>query len=151
MNIKINWGWGIVIFLLIFVGSVGYRIFIAAQQQINLVTPDYYPKGITHEEEILKKANYEALSNKLEVKQSAGSLIVAVPGQKLNAPMSGTILIYRPSDFKEDSLFSFHFSDSIRTYNISTDFMKKGLYEVQVDWHEDSIFYYAVESVYISK
>ncbi len=151
MKLKINWGWGIVIFLLIFVGSIGWRIYIASQQQINLVTPDYYPKGIAYEEEITKKSNYEALDERLVVNQKGSFVEVQIPSTKDSGKLQGSILVYRPSDFEDDSLFQFELLDTNRLFQIPTNFMKRGLYYIKADWKEDSIGYYGEESIYINK
>jgi hypothetical protein len=148
---KINWGWGIVIFLFIFVGTVGYRIYIASQQKINLVTPDYYPKGIAYEEEITKKSNYIHLDGKLEIIQKKDSIYVVIPGRSQSAPMSGSLLVYHPADFEDDSAFQFSFQDSNRVFSFAKDFLKRGYYEVVVDWQEDSVGFVATESMFVNK
>lgn len=151
MKFKINWGWGIVIFLFIFVASILIRIYIANQQQINLVTPEYYPKGIAYEDDIKKKNNYKSLEQRLSVVQNNDNLIVTLPGRSKDHSMSGTVLVYHPANYEDDSLFTFQFDDSIRVLEIPISFMKRGVYEIQADWQEDSVFYYAVESIYVNK
>ncbi|MBN2745643.1 MAG: FixH family protein [Bacteroidales bacterium] len=151
MKLKINWGWGIVIFLLIFVGSIAWRIYIASQQKLNLVTPDYYPKGIAYEEEIIKKANYEALNQRLIVHQKGKYVEVLIPSTKKAGKLQGHILVYRPSDFEDDSIFQFELLDTNRLFQIPTNFMKRGLYYIKADWNEDSLGFYGEESIYINK
>ncbi|MCK5078307.1 MAG: FixH family protein, partial [Bacteroidales bacterium] len=47
MKIKINWGTGILIFLVIFFIAIFSFVYFSFQLQINLVEDDYYPKEIT--------------------------------------------------------------------------------------------------------
>lgn len=151
MKFKINWGWGIAIFLFIFIASIAVRIYIASQQQINLVTPEYYPKGIAYEDEIQKKFNYKSLDTKLEVIQEKDSIFIIIPGKTNFKPMAGEIIIYRPSNFEDDSIFNFEFSDENRNFCLSKSFLKRGIYQIKVDWTEDSIPFYAEQSLFVNK
>ena len=148
---KINWGWGIAIFLFIFIGTIAVRIYIASQQQINLVTPDYYPKGIAYEKEIIKKSNYRDLVRKIEIAQKADSVYVTVPGKKRSSPMNGSIWVYHPANYQDDSTFQFSFVDSNRVFAFSKDFLKHGYYQLVIDWQEDSVPFLGVESFFVNK
>ncbi len=151
MKFKFNWGWGIFFFILLFFASIIWRISITSKQKINLVTPDYYPKGISYEQEIKKKNNYASLHDKLELRQEGDSIFVKFPSTDKMKEISGTILVYRPADYEDDSLFEFSIDDSVRIFSISTDFMKKGLYQIQADWQEDSVPYYTEQYITVKK
>lgn len=151
MRFKINWGWGIVIFFIIFLGSVAYRVRIASQQSINLVTPDYYPKGIAYEQEIRKISNYKNLKTSMEVSQDSINVILQFPRTENRGGIEGTVLVYRPSDFNDDSTFAVSIHDSISVMTIPKDFMKNGLYQIKIDWVEDSLPFYAEKNIFINK
>jgi hypothetical protein len=61
---KFNWGTGIFLFLIIFIGlAVAFMIF-AFNQEISLVHKDYYKKGVDYDQEISmekKSAKYTDL------------------------------------------------------------------------------------------
>ena len=151
MKFKINWGWGIVIFFLIFFGSIIFRVIITSNEKINLVTPDYYPKGITYDQEIKKRDNYNNLKDKLKVSQDAENVIVRFPRTNEMGGIEGVILVYRPADFEDDSTFIVALHDSLSIFTIPKNFMKKGLYQIKADWVEDSIPFYAQKSIFINK
>jgi len=151
MKLKINWGWGIVIFFLIFFGSVAYRVIIASQQKINLVTPDYYPKGISYEKEIKKKSNYNNLKGSLEVSQNKEFVIIGFPRTENMGGIDGSVLVYRPSDFEDDSTFMVALHDSISVVKIPKNYMKNGIYQIKADWVEDSLPFYSEKTIFINK
>ncbi len=151
MKFKFNWGWGIFFFILLFFASIIWRVTITSSQKINLVTPDYYPKGIAYEDEIIKKSNYDALDDKLDVYQDDSNIYVKFPKTEVMKEISGTVLIYRPADYDDDSLFEISLTDSFRIFQVSKSFMKKGLYQVKADWQEDSIPYYTEKYINIKK
>ena len=151
MKFKFHWGWGIATFMLIFFITIAWRIYFAYQQKINLVTPDYYPKGITYEQEIIKKNNAAALPEDIKVIQTGDSLEVVFPHTGLSGDISGTIHVYHPADYEDDSIFDISLKDSSLTQKIATDFMKAGYYEIQVDWMQDSVLYYHEKPIMIKK
>lgn len=73
-NMKFNWGTGIVIVIVIFIGAMIGIIVFSMSQQVNLVSPDYYPKGVNHEEHLQKQRNLVILGAKVECKKEQDSL-----------------------------------------------------------------------------
>ena len=151
MKIKINWGWGIVIFLFIFIGSIAWRVVITSNQKINLVTPDYYPKGIAYDKEINKRDNYENLKDKMVVSQTDDNVVIQFPRTENMGGIKGTVLMYRPADYEDDSTFTVSLPDSFSVMTIPKGYMKRGIYKVQADWSEDSLVFAAEKSIFINK
>jgi len=151
MKIKINWGWGIVIFLGLFIGSIVWRVVITSHQKINLVTPDYYPKGIAYDKEIEKQTNYEHLNNKLVVSQTEEDVVLLFPRTDNLGGIEGTVLMYRPADYEDDSTFVVLLPDSNSVMIISKGYMKKGIYKVKAEWSEDDLDFTAEKGIFIKK
>ncbi|MDZ7847906.1 MAG: FixH family protein [Owenweeksia sp.] len=58
---KLNWGTGIAIVLILFAISMGYAVYKAVQQNYDLVTTDYYAEELAYQEKIDQKKNGLAL------------------------------------------------------------------------------------------
>lgn len=138
MQIKFNWGTGIVLFLIIFLFGIATLIYITSQQKINLVTPEYYPKGINYEDEIQKKENFQSLQESIKISQDAHEIYIQLPYQDSLASFNGEILFYRPADFEDDTSFAIKHSYG----SFSKSIFKTGRYIIKADWTEDSIPYY---------
>ena len=79
MKIKFNWGTGITIVIILFLGTVFWRIYLASEVKINLVSKDYYPKGLEYKSQIDREANNSALSEKATVEKVSDVVTVTLP------------------------------------------------------------------------
>ena len=149
-KLKFNWGTGIVLFLLLFIGSIVWRINIAYQQKVNLVSPDYYPKGVAYDLQLEKIKNTRQLKDKIELSQNDRFVILQFPEIFKRERTDGTILVYHPADFEDDSLFSIQLNDSSFQF-IPKHFMKRGAYTFKFDWEQDNKAYFQETDLFIKK
>lgn len=145
---KFNWGTGIVIFIILFVTGMGVMVFIAFQQDINLVHKDYYPKGIDHQTMIEKVNRTNKLTGEMNVSINNNLIEVAFPEDFRFDEIEGDILLYRPSDFNEDLVYPIKLTDD-GVQQVSIEGLIKGKYIVMVEWSHDGTDYYFEESIHI--
>ena len=93
---KWNWGTGIFIVIVLFLGACFAFIFYAQHQKWSLVEEDYYPKELRHEEKLVKMRNANALTAQLQIKLENSNLAVQFPHDFHGKTLTGTIDIYRP-------------------------------------------------------
>ena len=137
---KINWGTGIFIFLVIFFIAIFSFIIFAFQQKTDLVEDDYYPKEITYQDQIDKISNMEDLGEKISLEQEDGIIILNFP-DSLSQNIIGGIHIYRPSDADMDINLKIE-TDSSNRQIISTKELIRGRYTIKVDFvHNGSAYY----------
>jgi len=140
-KIRINWGLGLVITMVIFVFTLIIRIYISFQHKVNLVTPDYYPKEKTHYSLMLKQKNTNELKQKITINQTENYLNIIFPNFTKKQDIEGTILFYRPSDCEDDRKFIIELNDNeIQTFDIAL--FKKGKYILKIDWTFRKIGYF---------
>lgn len=99
---KFNWGTGIFIFLIIFLGACTLFIIFATRQQVNLVHKDYYEKGVNYSEQMKVNERSKPFANMLTVSSSNKGLNVEIEKSLAAALDSGTMLMFRPSDKSKD-------------------------------------------------
>ena len=145
---KFNWGTGILIFIILFVSGIGLLVYISFQQKINLVYEDYYPKEIVHQEMIEKVKNTSRLTAKINITCGDDSIEVAFPDIFRYDKVTGSILLYRPSDFEKDLTFPIKLSET-GAQNISVSGLLKGRYIVKVDWSYNDTGYYYEHSIHV--
>ena len=140
MKIKINWGTGILIFLVIFFIAIFSFVYFAFQLQINLVEDDYYPKEITYQKQIDKMHNLEVLGDKISIRKEEGILILTFP-EAHKSKFEGTIHIYRPSDAGMDKVLEIVTDQNNRQF-IPVDQLINGKYILKIDWVCEGTGYY---------
>ena len=76
---KWNWGTGIFIVIVLFLGACFAFIIYSQRQKWSMVEEDYYPKELRHEEKLVKMRNANALSMQLEVRLDKSDMIIQFP------------------------------------------------------------------------
>lgn len=142
---KINWGTGIALTLVVFVGSMFFLIWISYQQELNLVSDDYYIKGLKYEEQIAKQRNTADLETKISFSEDANQILIQFPRiDSLQKPI-GTIYFYKPSDNKLDRRYRIELNDSL-CQTIQKKDLVKGYFLIKVDYSWSGKSYYQESS-----
>ncbi len=98
---KINWGTSIVIAFVLFAAMLTYYMIRGANNQVELVTDDYYEQEIKYQDLIDSKANAAKLLP-LKTKKIGTDLHVFYPEDLPQNNTTGTLEFYRPNNKKLD-------------------------------------------------
>lgn len=101
------------------------------QDNISLVSPDYYKKEIAYSEELQKHRETKSLGDSFKIKQEANSILIQFPSTQPNA--MGEITLYRPSDSRLDQKIPIKL-DQNQSQIIETNNLKKGLWIIKMEW-----------------
>ena len=112
----------------------------------DLVTDRYYERGIAYQDKITTLQRTAAREGRLTVTLDSESVRVVFPHRTGVVPLSGTILLYRPSDKSRDRSIPV-FPDSSGSQRIPTAGLERGLWMVMVSWKEEGAEYYGEEQV----
>lgn len=102
---KINWGTGIVITIVLFIAFIMYFVITMSTNHSynhDLVTEKYYQKELIYQQKIDASANASALKGALEIQKTAQGLVVAFPTEFDPKQLKGKVFLYRPSDKQLD-------------------------------------------------
>ncbi len=145
---KINWGYSILIVIILFLTGMGTLVYITFQHKINLVNKDYYPLEIDYQQMINRKSNTLNLTNKPSFKYNEEKFIISFPDDFVFADVEGEVQFYRPSDFEDDEIIALELSsDGEQIYETSE--LLKGSYIVKINWQYHSKDYYQEFELYI--
>lgn len=147
---KINWGYRIALLYIGFVGLIAYLITRSINEQIDLVTPDYYAQELKYQEKIESIERNNRLEHPVSIKLTGDGIRVGIPAGPEGKSATGSILLFRPSDKSKD-----------RTYEITAETdnqqlipiadLERGLYRVQVNYVIDGKNHFTEKQVVISK
>ena len=136
---KLNWGTGIFIFLLLFLGAAAVFITFAMRQEVNLVHEDYYEKGVDYGEQLNAEARSLGYRDSIQIDFEDAFMILDFRGSDRMAIDSGEVYLYRPSSSTLDMRSPFDFAGS--TCRIPRQKLSSGRYILKLSWYMDGTKY----------
>lgn len=142
-----NWGTGITITIIVAIGLMSFLVYKTTTIQFEMVENDYYAQELKYNDVLIASRNAQALSSRIELKESADFVTIVVPQECMGNDVSGEILLYRPSSEQHDVTIDFK-PDSNRQIIISKKKLITGIYKLKADWkigdmpfHDEQSFY----------
>jgi len=146
---KISWGTGITAVYVFFVIALLAAVFVFMNQDVHLVTDDYYAKEIAYQQQIDKVNRTQSLNAQLKIKPASGFVGFAFPRLFKSNEINGKIHFYRPSDNSKD-FFADVKVDSANSLEVATAGKEKGMWKVKVDWNAKGNSYYNEKIIMIN-
>jgi hypothetical protein len=138
-----DWGKGILLTIIAFVGFIMTLVVISVRQDdIHLVTENYYEKEIRYQEQIEREKSASSLSREVLVfDNQAKAMILDLPvGAK------GNLQLFRPSDARLDKSFSLEVTSEGKT-KVPLEHFKSGYWRVQLTWTENGVDFYEEKKI----
>lgn len=146
---KFSWGKGIFITYSLFMAIILTVVVYIMSMDVNLITEDYYEKGLNHQEQIDKAARTNQLPEQLNIKVTQNLVNLKFPSLFKPYDISGFVKFYRPSDSQQDFSVNIELSDSLEQ-TISTTSIQKGYWRIKVDWTAEEKDYFNEKLVMIN-
>ncbi|MDQ7817668.1 MAG: FixH family protein [Melioribacteraceae bacterium] len=138
---KISWGVKIAATYIIFVIGVLVMVFIFMNQDVHLVTDNYYAKELEYQKQIDKINRTNQLEEQLQIINQQSFVQFIFPVQFKPEEITGKINFYRPSDQSKDIAIDVA-TDTSNSQVVFTDIFVKGVWKVKVDWSVKENHYY---------
>lgn len=138
-----DWGKGILLTIIAFVGFIMTLVVISVRQDdIHLVTENYYEKEIKYQDQIDRESAGAGLDREVLVfdAQSKSILLDLPVGTK------GSLQLFRPSDARLDQELILDITDVGKT-SVFLDKLKSGYWRVQLTWTEDGVEFYQEKKI----
>ncbi|HRO75796.1 MAG TPA: FixH family protein [Crocinitomicaceae bacterium] len=128
---KMNWGKGLTLAMLLFIGFIVTLTWIKLSKVSDLEDENYYEREINYEQEIQAERNANAFE-KISIGNDDKFLIFTIPS---DVEMQNAIVKFiRPSDKKLDKIYPFEQSKSLL---ISKEELKAGKYKLEITYQID--------------
>ncbi len=118
--------------------------FCVKQDDITLVSPDYYKKEIAYQDEIDKIKNTANLSAPVRIEKIDEFLQVTFPEEIRNA--KGTLQFYRPSDVKLDFQVPLHVNAE-GWQKVPVKSITSGQWILKLEWEHKGLSYLKEEKI----
>lgn len=132
---KINWGTGIVIGMIAFMGFIMFMVITMMtnkEYDHDLVTENYYAKDLVYQTEINAEENTKTLSKTISIEKSAEGFWILFPEELQSNSYKGEIQMYRPSNEKLDFQIPLNIENSKML--IPSDKLIGGRWKMTIDW-----------------
>ena len=142
-----NWGYKIMLVYLIFISVMVFMAFKSSEQNIELVTEDYYAKELVYQKKIDEFKRTASLSKPLEVSFNKQILTIIFPDDFMSKKITGEVILYCPSSEKMDihRLFDSNENKLIVLMPVT----KQGLHYLKLSWNSDGLTYYFEKKIII--
>lgn len=126
---------------------MGFLVWKCLQQDdIHLVSQDYYQKEIAYQTDIDQMNNTNQLSKELRFDYKSENQIVMLDFPKESIGSTGEIIFYRPSDARKDFTVKLDIA-KVENQSIRVAKLDRGLWVVKVSWKKDGKGYYKEEKM----
>ncbi|WP_309508834.1 FixH family protein [Flavobacterium litorale] len=142
MNIKLNWGTGIVIAFAFFIAFILFfviKVQSDAKYDNELVVDDYYKKERVLQAKIDKQQNAASLKDKVAILNESEAIKIVFPSGFDATKIKGKVSLYRPSNQRLD--FEIPISISVPYLLIPKSDLAGGRWGITVDWEYDDTAY----------
>jgi hypothetical protein len=140
-----DWGKGITLTLIVFgVIMISMVTICVKQDDLHLVTQNYYEEEIKYQDQIDKMINASHLDYEVLVYDNQLKIV------DLHLPVGskGTMHLFRPSDARLDQKISFDITDpSVNSVDVKS--LKPGYWRIKLTWVENGVGYYKEEKINI--
>lgn len=147
---KINWGTGIVIGLLLFISFILYLVINMLTDKKfdhDLVTEDYYKKELLFQQEIDAEKRGNALTENISDRRMENGWLIEFPENLKLAEISGNLNFYRPSNAKLD--FDIPLNLESNRIEIADENLLPGRWNINIHWeYQGETYLYKKEIVY---
>lgn len=142
MKIRINWGTGIVLAFIFFMGFILFFV-IKVQSDSSydneLVVEDYYKQERVLQKKLDSEQNAASLTQKVVIDQDDSSVKIIFPQNFEASKITGKVSLYRPSNQKLD--FELPISVSTPYLLIPKSDLAGGRWDITVEWHYNGTDY----------
>ncbi len=145
---KFNWGTGIVLAFIGFIGFILYFVVLAStgkNSDHHLVTEDYYQEELAYQQEIDAESNASKISADFRIKKSTEGLTIEVPEELRLQELKGTLSLYRPSNKHLD--FDLEISLSNSHLLIPDERLLGGRWDIKIRWFDKDKNYLVKKSI----
>lgn len=148
---KINWGTGITIAIMLFMSFILYFVLKVQSDQTydnELVVEEYYKQELVFQSQLDKKQRAQNLSEKVKIYATNQGIEVQFPSEFDSQKIQGKISLYRPSNQKLD--FEKEIIVASSKLFIPKQQLVDGRWDITIDWSYDTVEYINTETLIVN-
>jgi nitrogen fixation protein FixH len=145
---KFNFGHGIVVGYVLFVGYILYFVFTSFTHKIDLVADDYYAQEVAFQTRINETQNAQEWTDAISATKTEAGLEINFGPEALKDFSSGKAYFFRPSDSDFDLTIPLTLNAE-GSLTIPYQLLHDGRYELQLIWESEAKKYFTKKDIFI--
>ncbi|MFZ7115199.1 MAG: FixH family protein [Bacteroidota bacterium] len=146
MKIKFNWGFGIVVFIGLFMTFILSLVYKCSQHEVDLVASNYYDLEIQYQNQINKMNNSAGLDQQVMISSTADQVVFQFPEKFKDSKLEGSITFFKPDNSSFDFQVPLQVNPDL-SQTISSLDMASGRWNVKVSYKDGQKEYYTEEKI----
>lgn len=144
---KINWGTGILIFIILFLILSGVFIVFSFQHNNDLVTEDYYNQGAAYSKQIEINKRSAIYNDSVSISKKGSEVEIILSKNLAYMTDSFQIYFFRPSDKTKD--YKIEMPSNLRLIVPCVQLLK-GRYIIKISWHNKKEKYLLEKDLFVN-
>jgi hypothetical protein len=141
-----NFGKWIVVAFILFAVFIGTLVTVCVNQDVNLVSKDYYKEELGYQDQIERISNTNQLANKPRISKVDGKIQILFSDELII--QKGELKLFCPSNPKMDKVFSISEQDgNTQFFEIAS--LQPGMYKAKLLWTMEGKEYFLEEVIFI--
>ncbi|MDH5608770.1 MAG: FixH family protein [Cyclobacteriaceae bacterium] len=145
-----NWGHKITLAILAFFAIILFMVVRSFQENIDLVTENYYGEEIVYQDKIDKISNVRIYDREVKAYLVPEGIQLLFPDEMIPENVKGTLHLYRPSMAERDKTYEIQ-TDSTFKYLVPAGDVVEGKYILKLDWTDGEHVYFQEIMVFVPK
>ena len=141
-----NWGNKLLVTFIVFGAGITYLVYRAVNTNYELVEKDYYKSELRYQQRIDGTNRVNALASPVKLQLTENGILLQLPEEMKNKPISGRVWFYCAYDESKDKKFELRLMDD-GTQLFSKETLRPGNYTAKIDWSLDGKEYYSENSL----
>lgn len=148
---KLNFGHGILLLLLLFMSGILLLVYKSGQQRIDLVYQNYYEEELKYEHQIEKERKSVTLNKEVTINYDPveGFINIQFPSSFDHSQITGNVLLYKPDDASLDYSVNVTPGEN-NLQRIPTNTMVKGWWKIKINWEYEAAGYYKEDKIFVA-
>lgn len=126
---------------------MGTLVYKSTNTKYELVSKDYYKDELKYQDRIDAKYAASRISD-VSINIGKDSLTINFPKELATSKLAGDLWFYCKTDETKDRHINFS-SNSLNTYSLPNSAVKKGLYQVKINYKANNIQYFSEKEIAI--
>lgn len=143
-----NWGYRILIAIVLFVVGMFTMVYISMQQTNEMLDENYYVQEKKYQSLIDAQTALKKIQTAPLLEQDEQFVRIQMPATSFENVQEASIHFIKPDNQKLDKELTFEPNDSGQ-YAISKSELSKGVYKVRLKWTNDGTLYYSDDNFYV--
>lgn len=143
-----NWGYKILIVIILFITGMLGMVMCAMRQTNDMVDHHYYQKELAYQEIIDAQKNLLEKNSDLLVTQNDQELLITLPSGTFENFEKGSVECLKPDMASKDVLFDLQ-PGGDNQYSIPKNKLSAGIYNIRIQWISGGTPYYKQESIHL--